>query len=119
MESYRDLKVWQRSMDLVIEVYKLAKILPKTEQYALADQLRRAVVSIPSNIAEGYGRNATKEYIHFLNIARGSKNEVETQLLICVKLGYISDSAIEPVMQICYEIGKMLTAMIKKLTPKS
>ena len=115
MESFRNLKVWQKSMDLVVEVYGIAKALPKEEQYALADQLRRAAISIPSNIAEGYGRSTTKEYVHFLNIARGSKNEVETQLLLCAKLGYLNETAVEPALSICTEVGKMLTAMLKKL----
>ena len=71
MKDYRELIVWQRSMDLVEQVYRLAKCLPKEEVYGLSDQMRRAAVSIPSNIAEGNGRSAEKEYIHFLNIARG------------------------------------------------
>lgn len=79
MEDYRDLIVWKRSMELVRAVYALTKRLPKEETFALSNQLRRAVVSIPSNIAEGYGRNSKQDYLRFLNIARGSKNEVETQ----------------------------------------
>ena len=77
MDSYQDLIVWQKSMQLVKEVYTLVKTLPKEEQFALSDQMRRAVVSIPSNIAEGYGRNSTNDYIRFLNIARGSKYELD------------------------------------------
>ena len=83
MGDYRDLVVWQRSMELVKLVYGLTKQLPREETFALSNQLRRAVVSIPSNIAEGYGRNSKQDYLRFLNIARGSKNEVETQLQIC------------------------------------
>ena len=90
MDSYQDLIVWQKSMQLVKEVYTLVKMLPKEEQFALSDQMRRAVVSIPSNIAEGYGRNSTNDYIRFLNIARGSKYELDTQIQICVMLNYIS-----------------------------
>ncbi len=115
MQSYRELIVWQKSMDLVEEVYQLTKMLPKEEQYALSDQLRRAVVSIPSNIAEGYGRSAIREYTRFLNIARGSKHEVETQLLICVRLNYLSESDINHAMSLCDEIGKMLNTLSKKL----
>ncbi len=74
MQNYKELTVWQKSMDLVEEVYRLLKLLPREEQYALSDQLRRAAVSVPSNIAEGYGRHAAKDYLRFLNIARGSKN---------------------------------------------
>ena len=117
MQTYRELIVWQKSMDLVEEVYKLVRRLPKEETYALSDQMRRAVVSIPSNIAEGYGRNAPKEYVRFLNIARGSKHEIETQLLICVRLHYLNDSDITFAMQLCDEIGRMLNSLIKKLLP--
>ena len=117
MNSYRELTVWQKSMDLVENVYTLVKKLPREEQYALSDQLRRAVVSIPSNIAEGYGRNAAKEYVRFLNIARGSKYEVETQLLICVRLHYLQQPEISLSMALCDEIGRMLNSLIKKLLP--
>lgn len=117
MESYRELIVWQRSMVLVEEVYRLIRRLPAEEKYALSDQLRRAVVSIPSNIAEGYGRNAAKEYVRFLNIARGSKYEVETQLLICVRLHYLQEVDIQQALALCEEIGRMLNILIKKLLP--
>ena len=117
MESYRDLSVWQKSMDLVEEVYSLVKKLPHEEQFALSSQIRRAVVSIPSNIAEGYGRKSKKEYIRFLQIARGSKYEVETQLLICSRLGYLQKTDLSKSLDLCDEIGKMLNTLIKKLTP--
>ncbi|MBR3109287.1 MAG: four helix bundle protein [Clostridia bacterium] len=106
-------------MDLVEEVYRISRLLPKDEKYALSDQLRRAVVSIPSNIAEGYGRYGMKEYARFLNIARGSKYEMETQLLICVRLQFIAESEISKSMNLCNEIGKMLNAMINKRSPQS
>ena len=115
MQNYRELTVWQKSMDLVEEVYRLVKLLPREEQYALSDQMRRAVVSVPSNIAEGYGRHAAKDYLRFLNIARGSKNEVETQLLICVRLNYVSGNDLAKAMGLCNEIGRMLNTMIKKI----
>ena len=86
VKSYKDLIVWQKSMDLVIEIYKLVKKLPKEETYSLSDQMRRAVVSIPSNIAEGYTRKSTNEYLNFLSIANGSRTELETQLLICERI---------------------------------
>ena len=95
IEDYKDLIVWQRSMELAEEVYRLVKKLPKEELFALSDQIRRAVISIPSNIAEGYERNSTKEYIHFLSIAKGSKAELETQLLLCTKIHYLNNSDIE------------------------
>ena len=116
MESYRELIVWQKSMDLVECVYGLAKLLPDNERFMLSAQLCRAAVSIPSNIAEGYGRSATKEYIRFLKIARGSNYEVETQLLICVRLHYLSENDIKKALSICGELSKMLSSLITKLS---
>ncbi len=117
MSSYKDLVVWQKSMELVKEVYSLIRFLPKEERYALSDQMKRAVIAIPSNIAEGYGRNYRNDYIRFLNIARGSKYELETQIEICIMLGYISDAQAKTALAALCEIGKMLNAMIKMLTP--
>lgn len=119
MKDYKDLRVWQSSMLLVKEVYSLTKRLPKEELYGLSNQLQRAVVSIPSNIAEGYGRGATKEYIRFLNIARGSEYEIETQLQICVLLEYLSENDIFKAMELCGEVGRMLNALIRSLTDKN
>lgn len=82
--DYKNLKVWQKAMDLTVEIYSLIKLLPREETYALADQMRRAVVSIPSNIAEGHGRNSDKEFIKFLTISRGSLLELETQIKIVI-----------------------------------
>ena len=117
MESYRELTVWQKGMDLVVGAYKVTKLLPREELYSLGDQIRRAAASIPSNIAEGYGRNSAKDYIRFLTIARGSKHELETQLLLCVRIGYLQESDISSLMDLCDEIGKMINALIKKLSP--
>ncbi len=117
MNSYRELVVWQRAMDLVEEVYELSRLLPREERYALTDQLRRAAVSIPSNIAEGYGRNSRHEYVRFLNIARGSKNEVQTQLLICTRLGYLSEEQVETAFLLCEEIGKLVHRLVARLLP--
>ena len=117
MDSYQDLIVWQKSMQLVKEVYTLVKTLPKEEQFALSDQMRRAVVSIPSNIAEGYGRNSTNDYIRFLNIARGSKYELDTQIQICVMLNDIRKEKAATALELSEEIGRMINALIKKLMP--
>ena len=106
-------------MDLVVEVYRLVKLLPKEETYALSDQMRRAVVSVPSNIAEGNARKSIKEYISFLSIANGSRTEIETQLEICRRIGYLPDKEIQRAMEISDEVGKMITVMIRKLTEKS
>ena len=118
VKSYKNLIVWQKSMDLVIDIYKLVKKLPKEETYSLSDQMRRAVVSIPSNIAEGYARKTTKEYLKFLSIANGSRTELETQLIICNKIGYLNEKEIEVAMQKSTEIGKMISTIAFKLTNK-
>ena len=113
--SYKDLVVWQKAIDLSVEVYKLVKLLPKIETYALSDQMRRAVISIPSNIAEGKGRNSAKEYVKFLAIARGSQKELETQLYICTKLEYFTEEEATTALNLCEEVGKMLNSLIIKL----
>ena len=115
MSGYRDLKVWQKAMDLSVEIYRLVKKLPKEETYALSDQMRRAAVSIPANIAEGRDRNSNKEFIQFLHIARGSKSELETHLLISVRVNYLTEVDIQLAMEISKEIGSMLTALINRL----
>ena len=115
LRTYKEFIVWQRAMDLATEVYRLTKLLPKFETYGLADQMRRAAVSIPSNIAEGQGRNSAREFINFLGIARGSQNELETQLLLCVKLNYFKQEDITLALNFCIEVSKMLNALIKKI----
>ena len=116
IKDFKDLILWQRAMDLVVEVYNLVKRIPKEELFALSDQIRRAVISIPSNIAEGQGRNSSKEFIHFLSIAKGSKAELETQLLLCVRINYLTESEIEKAMSLIEEVGKILNSLQKKLT---
>ncbi len=112
---YKELIVWQKSMELVKEIYLLVKKLPKEETYALSDQIRRAVVSIPSNIAEGYGRKSKAEYIRFLDIARGSQYELETQIQICIMLEFINQADAEKTFALISETGKMLNSLINKL----
>lgn len=114
--DYKDLVVWQKSMDLVVLVYDLIRKLPHNEQYALCDQMRRAVVSIPSNIAEGQARNSSKEFIRFLAMAKGSKAELETQILLCERLKFVDNDEINEVMELLQEIGKMLNTLQKSLT---
>ena len=118
LQKYEDLIVWQKAMDLVAEVYRIAKLLPSEELNALSNQMRRAAVSIPSNIAEGQERSTTKDFIKYLFIAKGSKAELETQLLICARLQYLTQSQIETAQDLLVEIGKMLNAMIKSLSAK-
>nr|WP_078777310.1 four helix bundle protein [Fibrobacter intestinalis] len=116
-ENYQKLEVWKKSMGLVELVYALVKRLPKEETYALSDQIRRAVVSIPSNIAEGQSRGS-KEFVQFLKIARGSRAELETQLLICERLKYLTKTDIESSLKLLEEISKMISSLIKHLTSK-
>ena len=117
VNSYRELIVWQKAMDLVVEIYRLVKLLPKDERYALSDQMRRSAVSIPSNIAEGHTRNSTKEYIQFLSIAKGSDAELQTQLSICSRLGYLTSEQISNAIDLSEEVGKMISSIQKRLTP--
>lgn len=116
--NFKDLIVWQKSMRLVKEVYRVVKLLPKEELYSLSDQTRRSAISIPSNIAEGQARNSMKEFIQFLAIAKGSKAELETQLLLCVEINYLTNSDIDKAINLIQEIGKMIYALQKSLKTK-
>lgn len=113
--NFKELIVWQKAMDLVLEVYGLVKLLPKEEIYSLSDQMRRAAVSVPSNIAEGQARNHTKEFIQFISIAKGSLAELETQLLVCVRLEYIDDEQTKKALALIEKIGKMLSGLQRRL----
>jgi len=104
-------------MQLVKEIYLLTRKLPKEELYGITSQMQRAAVSIPSNIAEGHARTGKKEFSRFLSIASGSKAELQTQLLICVDIGFLSESDIYVSIMLSEEVGKMLSALIQKLTP--
>ena len=119
MAGYQKLLVWQKAMELTTQIYKIANKLPKIESYALSNQMRRAAISIPSNIAEGQDRNTTKEFINFLAMARGSKAELETQLQICIKVGYLTEDEVMPAIETLVEVGKMLSALITKLRTKT
>ena len=115
MKSYRDLIVWQKSMDMVTLIYKLVLELPENEKYGLTSQIKRSAISIPSNIAEGYGRNYRKDYSRFLQIARGSLFENQTQLEIAVNLDFIKVEDLEEIKELSIEVEKMLNSLIKKL----
>ena len=114
MHNYRELKVWQKARVLVKSVYQITNNLPKEEAFGLTSQMRRAVVSIPSNIAEGAGRATDKDFNRFLDIAYGSCFELETQLILCVDLKYISEVEFEPVQIKIQEIQKMIFALKSK-----
>ncbi len=113
--NYKDLLVWQRAMEAAKEIYEVVKRLPKEENHALAFQLRKCAVSIPSNIAEGQARTSEKEFNRFISIADGSRAEAETQLLLCVMLGYCKEQEIQKAMNLLNEISRMLSALSRAL----
>jgi four helix bundle protein len=114
-ESYKDLVAWRKAMDLVTEIYHATQLFPRDELYGLTNQLRRAAVSVPSNIAEGQARFSSKEFCHFLSLARGSRVEIETQLLIAQNLGYLSDRQSRPLFEQAAEMGRILNGLIASL----
>ena len=109
--SYQELVAWQKSMDLVVQVYHVSTAFPATELYGLTNQVRRASVSVPSNIAEGQGRGIGGEFAHHLRIANGSRQEVETQLLLAVRLGFIPRQPAEPVLALSEEVGRVMAGL--------
>jgi four helix bundle protein len=115
MENYKELKVWQKSVSLCIELYGIVKKFPENERYGLITQIQRASTSVPANIAEGWGRGSTKEYIQFLHIARGSLMELETHLIIAQKLSYIDTVNANIFQRYIEEIGKMINQLINSL----
>jgi len=115
MQDYRKLKVWEKAHSFTLSIYKITLGFPKTETYALADQMRRSASSIPTNIAEGCGRNSNLELSHFLNIALSSSNEIDYQILLTKDLGYISQEQYELLKNQIGEIKAMLIALISKL----
>ena len=117
--DYQDLKVWQKAIELTSEIYKLVKLLPNEERYALSDQIRRAVVSVPSNIAEGRGRGTNKEFVRYLLMSRGSLWEVSTQLVICERLQYLNQEQTAYARQLITEISKMINALASSFSSNS
>jgi len=115
IRSYKDLLVWEKGILIVKQTYKLTNLLPDNEKFGLTSQLRRAAVSIPSNIAEGYGRDYTRNYSQFLKIARGSLMELETQLIICRELEYLTEENTKEIDLLIIEKIKMLNSLIKKM----
>lgn len=113
MSDFKDLEVWRKAIDAVTEVYRISETFPESEKFGLTNQVRRAAVSIPSNIAEGSARHHPKDFIHFLRIADGSAAEVETQLIISVKLGFVSDT--EQLLSEIIVVRRMLAGLIKSL----
>ena len=117
MQGHKELNVWQKAMDLVVAVYRVTKSFPKTEVYALASQMQRAAVSVPSNIAEGHGLKQTQAYARHLAIANGSLTELETQLEIARRLGYLTAEN-ESVIGQAGEVGRMLAGLRRSLAAR-
>jgi four helix bundle protein len=113
--SHRHLVVWQKSMDLAVQVYRLTGRFPRSETYRLTSQVTRAAASVPANIAEGNGRGSRRDYAHFLSIAKGSLNETDTFLFLALRLGYLREHEAAQTMFLITEIGKMLTALRARL----
>ncbi|NJM66372.1 MAG: four helix bundle protein [Acaryochloris sp. RU_4_1] len=118
MESYQDLRVWQEAMTLAERCYQVTKEFPKEEMYGMTSQVRRAAVSVPANIAEGYGRENRGEYIRFLKIAQGSLKELETHLLLATRVSLVTSTNSSPLLQQCQTVGKMLRSLIRAMQNK-
>lgn len=115
MKNYKDLIVWQKSMDLVVNVYELTRTFPKYESVALSEQMRKSAISVPSNIAEGYNRFSDKELLKFLYIARGSITELETQILIAKRLSYSNEEKIQYSLAQSEEVCRLLNSFISSI----
>jgi four helix bundle protein len=116
INNYRDLIVWQKAMDLAAEVHVMSKSFPKAEVYGLTSQLRRAAVSVPSNIAEGQARKSTAEFLNFLSIAHGSLAEVDTQIILAQRFRYVTAEMSARALSLTIEVSKMLYSLRSKLT---
>ena len=119
LKNFKELKVWQKSYNLCLKVYKITKKFPKTEVYSLTSQMRRAALSIPCNIAEGYGRKTTPDYLRFLYMSYGSICELETQILLSGDLEYIETESLSELQSDIGEVERMLKALIKSIERKS
>lgn len=115
IRSHRDLVVWQKGMDMVVQIYKLTESFPNTETYRLTNQITRAAASVPANIAEGQARSTAKDYAHFLAIAKGSLMETETFLMLAVRLTYLTQGQAGPTLSLITEISKMITVLRKRV----
>ena len=114
-QTYRDLKAWQKAMELVTEIYRNTRTFPREETYGLTSQIRRAAISIPSNIAEGQGRRLPGDFQYFLRNARGSLLELETQILISGNLGYLQGHEVEDLLKRSAEVGRILNGLIASI----
>jgi len=118
IQSYQDLQVWQNGMDLAEQVYQLTQSFPKEELFGLTSQIRRAATSIPANIAEGWGRQTTGEFRQFLHNAQGSLRELETHLLLALRLNLATKDQIQPLLEICQVLGRQLINLLRSLSAR-
>ena len=114
--DFKNLRVWQHSRAICKDIYKILKRLPIEERFALADQIRRSSISVPSNIAEGQRRGSDKEFLHFLSISRGSLAELYTQMILCIDLEYVSELEMTPILNELEEIDKMLNGLMLSIS---
>lgn len=117
MHNYENLEVWKKGMDLVQEVYQITKQFPDIERFGITSQITRAAVSIPSNIAEGAGRNSNKDFVHFLSIALGSAYELDTQMTLCKRIGYIYEEQYNTINNLIHDLQRMLINLQAKINP--
>ena len=115
IRDFKDLGVWQLAMVIAVEAYQFASRLPPSERFELAAQIRGSAVSVPSNIAEGYGRQSLGDYVRFLRIANGSLKELETQVMLAERLGLVEAGAGDELLELCHRCGQMLTALKRSL----
>ena len=115
IQSFRDLQIWQKSMELTVAVYRITQSFPREEIFGLTSQLRRCAISIPSNIAEGQGRSSEREFLHFLSIARGSNCELQTQVEIARRLGLADTQLLNDAENLSHETGKMIFAFMRAI----
>lgn len=118
MRPHEKLDVWKKAVELVVQIYNSTESFPKDERYGLTSQIRRAAVSVPANIAEGAGRNSEKEFAYFLSNAQGSASELETELLIAHRLGYLSDAAYQELRPKLESVGRMIVGLSQHLKSK-
>jgi len=118
IKSYQDLTVWQKAMDLAEMCYHLTNQFPTEEKFGMMSQIRRAACSIPANIAEGWGRGTTGEYLQFLRVAQGSTKELETHLLLCQRVGLLTKESAEPALALLSEVSRMMISLIASLKRK-
>jgi four helix bundle protein len=116
VKNYKELIAWQKAMDFVERVYRATTVFPKDETYGLRSQLRRAVVSVPSNIAEGQGRRGAKEFVHFLCMGHGSLREAETQIIIAQRLEYLDERTVNELLELAAEVGRLINGLINSIS---